>query len=202
VVSVNYAIEHTNLTIGIGGRVRVCAMPTRRILSAVPIAAIAVLAAIVSTAGAVTPSAPAPASGAYAIQTRHDLSGRIDQFHGSFRVNGRSVSDFHGVVQRHANSGCAVGTSVVVLGSAPINHLVDADGTDEWAVSQEANGGFIRVPITLRLRGSRRIHRSTGELRIYFPGGSDTVDGSTVYSNITFGPTVAGPACNLEFSVG
>jgi hypothetical protein len=164
-----------------------------------------VLVAVVTIApgAAVAASPPPPAPGTYSILTRHDNSATsLDEFHGSFRVNNGRVTDFHGVVQHQANSGCAHGTTVVVLGSAPIKHLVDVDGTDEWAAAQAANAGAIHVPITLQLRGSRRIHRSFGNLRIYFAGGSDTSDGFTAYSNITFGPTVAGPACNLTFSIG
>ncbi len=145
-----------------------------------------------------------PASGAWKIRANHSQPGpAINDFDGSFEVKGSKVADLNGVTQRAVNSGCIAGQHVTMIGSASIRHLLDPSiGADYYYVGKV--NGFAKVGLTFQGSGTRtkpaRIDQGQGELRIFFPGGTDTRGGFTGYSNLTYSSSTAG-ICNLEFSV-
>jgi hypothetical protein len=125
----------------------------------------------------------------------------IDDFKGAFTVtSGLEVTKLHGVTQHGVNSGCISGVDITMSGSVPIRHLVIAAvGSDFWVVSSSNGMLFQKVDLTVQGRHGKK-RRATGELRIYFPGGSDTTGTYTVYSNMTLSSSVTG-TCNLRFSI-
>ena len=149
-------------------------------------------------------AAPPPTQGVWRIESLHNsLAPPKAEFHGSFRVSGRRVTDFHGVTAHGVIAGCTVGEQVTVLGSVPITHTKNkAFGEDFWGVRTTSSFDFVRVAVALRGPGAAgKAARTVGELRMYFPGGTQTsVDGYTEYSNLTFGPSAAG-YCNLQFTI-
>jgi hypothetical protein len=157
----------------------------------------------VAAAVAVAATSP-PASGTWQIVPNHSQPGpSIDDFRGTFKVNGGVVSSLRGVTQHAVNRGCDRGVTVTMTGSAPISHaLVPAVGADYYLVG--GVNSFAHVHLTFHGRGTKKhpakVRKGTGELRISFPGGSDTLGGYTSYSNITYESSTAG-TCNLEFSI-
>jgi hypothetical protein len=119
-------------------------------------------------------------------------------------VTGGTVADLHGTTQHAVNSGCVAGETVTESGKVPIGQeVIAATGSDFYEVGGGPNS-FARVRLTFQGHSSKK-HRAktfhgTGELRIFFPGGTDTVGGFTDYSNLTYSSS-AGGICNLEFSI-
>jgi hypothetical protein len=151
-----------------------------------------------------TATAP-PAAGGWGIFPNHSQPGpSINDFKGSFKVAGSDVTDLHGVTQHAVNSGCVAGETVTMVGKVAIDHeVIAAIGVDYFEVGGGPNS-FARVKLTFQGRSSKKHHAKThhgsGHLRIFFPGGSDTAQGFTGYSNLTYSSN-AGGICNLEFSI-
>ena len=161
--------------------------------------------AVVSTLAAVAIAAASPpASGTYTIGTDVDTPGGqpIDQFHGAFKVSGGRVSGLHGISQHGVNTGCKRKETITMIGSQPILHLVIAStGSDFYWVGNAHTLAFANVRLTFKGPGrSAKVHRGTGSLRIYFPGGTDTSVGFTINSNLSYDSEWAG-LCNLKFSI-
>ena len=175
----------------------------RRAASIVIGCATAAALAIPTGAGAAT--AP-PASGTWHIKPEHSQPGpALDDFIGTFKVSGNRVSGLQGISQHAVNSGCDRGEHVSLVGSVPIRHALDTSiGEDFFTVSVADATSFVKVHLKFQGRGTRRhpakVHRASGLMRIYFPGGSDTAGGFTTYSNITYETAFAG-TCNLRFSI-
>ena len=145
-----------------------------------------------------------PASGAWKISANHSQPGpAINDFDGSFEVKGGKVADLKGVTRRAVNSGCVAGRHVTMVGSAAIRHLLDPSIQADYYYVGKVNG-FAKVNLTFQGSGTgtkhAKIDKGKGELRILFPGGTDTRGGFTAYSDLTYSSSTAG-ICNLEFSV-
>ncbi|HTU95058.1 MAG TPA: hypothetical protein VMF14_04395 [Solirubrobacteraceae bacterium] len=174
--------------------------------------ALSLLVAGCATAGALalpvgaSAATPPPASGTWHITPEHSQPGpSVDVFTGTFKVQGNRVSGLQGITQRRVNSGCDRGEHVSMVGSAAIRHALDPSvGEDFYSVSVASPISFVKVHLTFQGRGSKRhpakVHRASAMMRIYFPGGSETIGGFTAYSNITYGTAFAG-TCNLKFSI-
>ncbi len=141
-----------------------------------------------------------PAGGGWKIVADHSQPGpSIHDFQGSFAVKAGAVSKLTGVTQRHVNSGCVVGERVTMLGSTPILHFLNPSiASDYYYVGKGKL--FANVKLTFQAKGGGKSHKGVGELRIFFPGGTDTLGGFTTYSNLTYESSTAG-TCNLQFSV-
>jgi hypothetical protein len=173
--------------------------------AAIVVAGCATAAALALPAGAVAATAP-PASGTWQIKPEHSQPGpAVDVLTGTFKVSGNRVSGLQGITQHAVNSGCDRGEHVSLVGSAPIRHAVDPSiGEDFYSVSVANPSSFVKVRLTFQGRGTKRhpakVHRASAMMRIYFPGGTDTIGEFTTYSNITYETAFAG-TCNLRFSI-
>lgn len=141
-----------------------------------------------------------PAGGGWKIVADHSQPGpAIKMFEGSFAVGAGKVSKLTGITQRRVNSGCVAGERVTMLGSTPIVHfLKPAIASDYYYVGKGKL--FANVSLTFQAKGGGKVHKGVGELRIFFPGGTDTLGGYTTYSNLTYESSTAG-TCNLEFTI-
>jgi len=167
--------------------------------------ALALALAVVSTLAAVAIAAASPpASGTYTIRTDVDTPGGqpIDQFHGAFKVSGGRVSGLHGVSQHGVKAGCKRNETITMIGSQPILHLVIAStDSDFYWVGNSHTLAFANVRLTFKGSGrSAKVHRGTGSLRIYFPGGTDVSVGFTINSDLSYDSEWAG-FCDLKFSI-
>lgn len=149
-------------------------------------------------------AASQPASGAWKITANRSQPGpSINDFDGSFVVKGGEVVDLKGVTQHAVNSGCVAGQHVTMLRGAEIRHFLEPSIPSDYYYVGKVNG-FANVSLTFsgsgKVKGHGKIATGKGELRIFFPGGTDTVGGFTTYSNLTYSSS-AGGICNLEFSV-
>jgi hypothetical protein len=164
-----------------------------------------ILPALMGFPGMAAAETAPPSAGSWQIVANQSQPGSpLVEFLGSFTVNGNAVTGLHGITQQAVNRGCTAGESVTVLGNVPIRHFVNPEvPADVYEVSQPGVF-FTTVDITLQGRKTKkhraRLYRSTGHLRIIFPGGSATLGGSTSYSNLTYS-SAGGGTCNLEFSV-
>jgi len=150
-----------------------------------------------------TATAP-PADGTWKIVANHSQPGpSINEFDGSFAVKAGKVDKLTATTQRHVNSGCIAGVRVKMIGSAPIRHFLDTPTASDYYYVGKVNG-FATVTLTFQAstgtKAARELHKGTGQLRIFFPGGTDTRGGYTGYSNLTYSSSTAG-ICNVEFSV-
>jgi hypothetical protein len=170
------------------------------------IAGVLAVVAFGAAALAAAPPAPVPASGAWRIGPEDSQPGpTVNQFSGGFTVASASrVGALHGVTEHDLNRGCDSGVTVTMTGSVPISHFVNAAVSADYYVVSSPKTQFEPVKLTLRGRGTKKhpakAHKASGELRIFFPGGTDTVGGFTTYSNLTYESATAG-TCNLKFSV-
>lgn len=167
-------------------------------------ALVAVMSSAVAFAARAAAATDQPAAGPWKITANHSQPGpAINDFDGSFEVSDGRVADLKGVTQRRVNRGCIAGQHVTIVGSATIRHFLDPSIPADYYYVGNVNG-FANVRLTFqgsgRRKSDRRIHKATGELRIFFPGGTDTRGGFTEYSNLTYSSPTAG-ICNLEFSV-
>ncbi len=152
----------------------------------------------------VAAAASPPQAGAWKIVANHSQPGpSINEFDGSFAVSGGKVAQLTGTTQRHLNSGCVPHERVTMLDSTAIRHFLNQSIASDYYYVGKVNG-FAKVSLTFRGGGgtkdARVLHRGVGQLRIFFPGGTDTRGGFTGYSNLTYASSSAG-ICNLEFSV-
>ena len=88
------------------------------------------------------------------------------------------------------------------MAAGPILHLVIAStGSDFYWVGNSHTLAFANVRLTFKGPGrSAKVHRGTGSLRIYFPGGTDKSVGFTINSDLTYDSEWAG-YCDLKFSI-
>ena len=148
----------------------------------------------------------APAKGPWRVVPDQSQPGSsLDQFKGKFTVAGLRVIHLHGTTQHAVNRGCVAGESVTLLGRVQIRHVIPATiPEDLYAVSIGVPPSSVHVRLMLHGRRSRKHrakkHRVSGLLRIFFPGGTDTIGGYTVYSNLTYSSRPAG-ICDLRFSI-
>lgn len=165
------------------------------------------LIAFTSSATAVDARAAAtaqPASGTWKITANHSQPGpAINDFDGSFVVKRGEIVELKGVTQHAVNSGCVAGQHVTMLGNSVIRHFLAPSIPSDYYYIGKVNG-FANVSLTFsgsgKAKGHGKITTGKGELKIFFPGGTDTVGGFTTYSNLTYSSS-AGGICNLEFSV-
>jgi hypothetical protein len=152
----------------------------------------------------VAAAASPPTAGAWKIVANHSQPGpSINEFDGSFTVSGGKVAKLTGITQRRVNSGCIARERVTMLDSTAIRHFLDQSIASDYYYVGKVNG-FAKVALTFQgapgTKDARTVHSGTGQLRIFFPGGTDTRGGFTGYSNLTYESSSAG-ICNLEFSV-
>jgi hypothetical protein len=182
--------------------------PRRALAIGCALSGTAVLLACASSAFGVsarvaTATAP-PAGGTWKIVPNHSQPGpSINEFDGSFAVKAGKVEKLTATTQRHVNSGCIAGEHVKMVGSAPIRHFLDTPTASDYYYVGKVNG-FATVTLTFQratgTKAARQPHKGTGQLRIFFPGGTETRGGYTAYGNLTYTSSTAG-ICNVEFSV-
>jgi hypothetical protein len=166
--------------------------------------ALTILASSALAVGARIPATTQPASGGWKIRANHSQPGpAINDFDGSFEVKGSNVTDLNGVTQGAVNRGCIAHQHVTMVGGATIRHFLNPSIPADYYYVGKVNG-FAKVSLTFQDSGTKtkpaKIDKGEGELRIFFPGGTDTRGGFTEYSNLTYSSSTAG-ICNLEFSV-
>lgn len=180
------------------------ALPVCCVVASCAIALVAFASSAAAVGARVAVATSEPASGTWKITANHSQPGpSINDFDGSFVVKGGDVVELKGVTQHAVNSGCAAGQHVSMLGSIAVRHFLEPSIPSDYYYVGKVNG-FANVSLTFQRSGRSKRHdkttRGRGELRILFPGGTDTQGGFTAYSNLTYSSATAG-ICNLEFSV-
>ncbi|MGA2925786.1 MAG: hypothetical protein ABSG43_07285, partial [Solirubrobacteraceae bacterium] len=141
-------------------------------------ALVTVTSSALAVAARIAVATAQPAAGAWKITANDSQPGpAINDLDGSFAVRGGRVADLTGVTQRRVNRGCIAGQRVTMVGSATIRHFLDRSIPADYYYVGNVNG-FANVRLTFhgsgKRKSDRRIHMGTSELRIFFPGGTDT----------------------------
>jgi hypothetical protein len=171
---------------------------------------VAVLAAVVAVLGASAAAADnasvaPPHGGAWKMKPYSfgvaPGSPGIDELTGTFNVTGGGTAlvSLKGTTQHGVNSGCNPAVVVKMLGHAAIKHVDQPASAQEYYWVGTGNELWETVKLTFQPAHGRP-STGTGKLRVFFPGGNDSISQGYGIGNLEASNKVIG-ICNLNFDV-